>query len=163
MNPEVTVRGRGVMEKCTYCIQRIEAARITTRKEGGRPFRDGDVVTACQAACPTRAIDFGNIVDETSIVYKKREQDPRSYGLLSQLNVKPRTEYLARIRNPHSRLMTAKQKEDLVRFKDSVHGHGDHDQHPSSESHPAESHPAESHPAESHPAEPPATEAVQAS
>lgn len=129
MNPEVTVRGRGVMEKCTYCIQRVETAKITARKEGGRPIRDGDVVTACQSACPTRAINFGSIVDENAIVYQMRNNDPRSYGMLSQLNLKPRTEYLARIRNPHIRLMTTHQRADLVRFKDYVHGHGGHGDH----------------------------------
>jgi len=132
MNPEVTVRGRGVMEKCTYCVQRVESAKITARKEGGREIQDGDVVTACQSACPTKAIEFGNIADSTSAVAKTREL-PHSYGMLSQLNVKPRTEYLARIRNTPAQLMTRKQIEDLETLKShgshghDEHGHSDHD------------------------------------
>ncbi|MFK8113620.1 MAG: TAT-variant-translocated molybdopterin oxidoreductase, partial [Rubripirellula sp.] len=102
MNPEVSVRGRGVMEKCTYCVQRVEKGKINAIKEN-RSIADGDVVTACQSACPTRAIEFGNIADQESKVSKKRA-DVRSYGMLGQLNVKPRTEYLARVRNPHKRL-----------------------------------------------------------
>ena len=127
MNPEVTVRGRGVMEKCTYCVQRVENAKITARKED-RTIADGDVVTACQSACPTRAIEFGNIADEKSVVAKKHA-DVRSYGMLGQLNIKPRTEYLARVRNPHKRLMTAKQLDDLVKLEaphHDDHGHEDH-------------------------------------
>ena len=93
MNPDVTVRGRGVMEKCTYCVQRVEKAKITARKED-RSIVDGDVVTACQSACASKAIEFGNIADPKSVVSAKRA-DVRSYGMLEQLNVKPRTEYLA--------------------------------------------------------------------
>lgn len=122
MNPEVTVRGRGVMEKCTYCVQRVEAGKIEAIKEG-RAIADGDVITACQSACPTRAIEFGNIADPNSVVAKKHA-DVRSYGMLGQLNIKPRTEYLARVRNPHKRLMTAKQIEDLTELE--AHGHDDH-------------------------------------
>jgi len=124
MNPEVTVRGRGVMEKCTYCIQRVEGAKINAIKEG-RSVADGDVVTACQSACPTRAIEFGDISDPKSAVSKK-QADNRSYGMLSQLNVKARTEYLARVTNPHKRLMTAKQLSDLVNLHLHESHHGDH-------------------------------------
>ncbi len=127
MNPEVTVRGRGVMEKCTYCVQRVEKAKITARKED-RSIADGDVVTACQSACPTRAIEFGNIADQDSVVSKKRK-DVRSYGMLGQLNVKPRTEYLARVRNPHQRLMTAKQLQDLAEMEPPHHGDHGHEDH----------------------------------
>ncbi|TWU38459.1 TAT-variant-translocated molybdopterin oxidoreductase [Novipirellula artificiosorum] len=122
MNPEVTVRGRGVMEKCTYCVQRVEKAKIDARKDGGRPIADGDVVTACQSACPTRAIEFGNVADPNSKVSKKHK-DPRSYGMLSQLNVKARTEYLARVRNPHSLLMTRAQIDDLAQLHSPHAGH----------------------------------------
>ncbi|MBI4403610.1 MAG: 4Fe-4S dicluster domain-containing protein [Deltaproteobacteria bacterium] len=96
-NPDVTVRSRGVMEKCTYCIQRIHAARVTSEKEG-RLVRDGEVKTACQAACPTEAIVFGNINDPNSRVSRLKAH-PLDYGLLEELNTRPRTTYLARIKN----------------------------------------------------------------
>jgi molybdopterin-containing oxidoreductase family iron-sulfur binding subunit len=124
LNPDVTVRGRGVMEKCTYCVQRVEKAKIEARKDGGRLIRDGDVITACQAACGTNAIEFGNIADPESIVAKKRK-DVRAYGILEQLNIKPRTEYLARVRNPNPRLMTREQIIDL----ETIHAHGGHGDH----------------------------------
>ncbi len=98
-NPEVTVRSRGVMEKCTYCVQRISAARINAELHD-RPIADGDVVTACQAVCPTRAISFGNIRDSQSAVATEK-QSALSYSLLSELNTRPRTTYLASLRNPH--------------------------------------------------------------
>ena len=137
LNPEVTVRGRGVMEKCTYCVQRIEAAKIEARKDGDRPIHDGDIVTACQSACPTNAIEFGNVADPKSRV-SKMHADVRNYGMLEQLNVKPRTQYLARVRNPHARLMTSHQIEDLEKLKaphghhgdeHGDHGHDDHNHH----------------------------------
>ncbi len=93
-NPEVTVRARGVMEKCTYCIQRITAARITSAKDAHAPIPDGAVETACQGACPTRAITFGNVADPGSQVSAAR-RDGREYALLGHLNTRPRTTYLA--------------------------------------------------------------------
>jgi MoCo/4Fe-4S cofactor protein with predicted Tat translocation signal len=93
-NPEVTVRSRGVMEKCTYCTQRIEAAHAEADKQN-RPLREGDVVTACQSACPTKAITFGNINDPESEVSRLR-RDGRHYALLEELGTRPRTTYLAR-------------------------------------------------------------------
>jgi molybdopterin-containing oxidoreductase family iron-sulfur binding subunit len=98
-NPDVTVRNRGVMEKCTYCVQRISAARIRA-KTAGREIADGEVVTACQAVCPSNAITFGSIHDEQSVVSRKKSE-PRSYGLLAELNTHPRTTYLAKVTNPN--------------------------------------------------------------
>jgi molybdopterin-containing oxidoreductase family iron-sulfur binding subunit len=96
-NPDVTVRARGVMEKCTYCVQRISRARRTAEKED-RSIRDGEVVTACQAACPTRAITFGDKRDAGSRVAALRKE-PHHYALLGRLGTRPRTTYLARLRN----------------------------------------------------------------
>jgi len=97
-NPEVTVRTRGVMEKCTYCIQRISVARIEAEKEN-RAIRDGELKTACQQACPAQAIVFGNIRDPASKVTELKSH-PLNYGMLAELNTRPRTSYLARVRNP---------------------------------------------------------------
>ncbi len=88
------MRARGVMEKCTYCIQRIAAARIDSAKDAHAPIPDGTVETACQGACPTRAITFGNVADPDSQV-SAAKRDPRNYSLLGHLNTKPRTTYLA--------------------------------------------------------------------
>ena len=102
-NPDVTVRSRGVMEKCTYCVQRINASRIQAQQEH-RLIRDGEVVTACQQACPTGAIIFGNINDASSQV-SQMKATPLNYSLLAELNTQPRTTYLARLRNPNPALM----------------------------------------------------------
>jgi molybdopterin-containing oxidoreductase family iron-sulfur binding subunit len=98
MNPEVTVRSRGVMEKCTYCVQRINAVKIGAKNDA-RPIRDGEIVTACEQACPSRAIVFGNLNDVESRV-AKLQKSGRAYALLAELNVRPRTQYLARLKNP---------------------------------------------------------------
>ncbi|MGA7307207.1 MAG: TAT-variant-translocated molybdopterin oxidoreductase [Rhodothermales bacterium] len=104
-NPNVTVRFRGVMEKCTYCIQRIREAGVHARRDD-RLIADGEVQTACQQACPSQAISFGNIADEKSTVVA-RKANPRAYELLAELAIKPRTSYLARLRNPNPALEEA--------------------------------------------------------
>ena len=101
-NPDVTVRSRGVMEKCTYCIQRISSARITSNNEG-RAIRDGEVVTACEAACPSEAILFGDLNDPDSHITAVKGS-PLNYALLEELNTVPRTTYLAKVSNPNPRL-----------------------------------------------------------
>ena len=98
-NPEVSIRSRGVMEKCTYCTQRISEARIEAEKEGRR-VRDGEVLTACQSVCPTGAIVFGDMNDPLSKVAKVKA-DPRNYNLLNELNTQPRTTYLPDVKNPN--------------------------------------------------------------
>jgi molybdopterin-containing oxidoreductase family iron-sulfur binding subunit len=104
-NPDLTVRSRGVMEKCTYCVQRIQAARIDA-KLAERSLADGDVRTACEQACPTQAIVFGDLADPASRV-RARKTSRRNYALLSELGTRPRTSYLERLRNPHPDLAAA--------------------------------------------------------
>ena len=105
-NPEVTVRSRGVMEKCSYCVQRINHARYAAEKEN-RPIRDGEIVTACQQACPAQAIVFGNVSDPDSAVSKVKSE-MRTYGLLTELGTRPRTTYLAHLSNPNPKIPRAR-------------------------------------------------------
>ena len=101
-NPDVTVRSRGVMEKCTYCVQRINQAKMEATADG-RKLKDGDIVTACQQACPSQAIVFGDLNDKASRLAKLKAE-PRSYGVLTDLNTRPRTTYLAAVRNPNPKM-----------------------------------------------------------
>jgi molybdopterin-containing oxidoreductase family iron-sulfur binding subunit len=97
LNPDVVVRSRGVMEKCSLCVQRIQDGKAIAKREG-RAVRDGDIRTACQQSCPTRAIEFGDLNDPNSRV-SARARDARNYAVLEELNVKPAVTYLTRIRN----------------------------------------------------------------
>ncbi|MCA8980998.1 MAG: TAT-variant-translocated molybdopterin oxidoreductase [Planctomycetes bacterium] len=102
-NPEVTVRSRGVMEKCTFCVQRIQKTKIAA-KNAQRPIEDGEIQSACQQACPPQAIVFGDLADPTSRV-AQLHASPRSYALLGELNIRPRNQYLARVTNPNPALV----------------------------------------------------------
>jgi molybdopterin-containing oxidoreductase family iron-sulfur binding subunit len=101
MNPDVTVRFRGVIEKCTYCVQRLSRAKIATKRETDslKP-KDGSVKTACQQACPSDAIYFGDLTDNASVVAQTKRNE-RNYLLLEELNIRPRTSYMAKLRNPN--------------------------------------------------------------
>ncbi|MBX3367491.1 MAG: TAT-variant-translocated molybdopterin oxidoreductase [Phycisphaeraceae bacterium] len=123
MNPDVTVRSRGVMEKCSYCMQRINAARVETKLQGLPGIPDGFFQVACQQACPSNAITFGDILDEASKVSKTR-QNQRSYMLLGYLNTRPRTSHMVRVSNPNPKLR--KPVEDPFHHGHGDHGHGDH-------------------------------------
>ncbi len=125
-NPDVTVRARGVMEKCNYCVQRVTQARIEAERED-RPMRDGEVITACQQACPTDAILFGNIADTNSAV-RKSKAHPLNYGLLAELGTQPRTTYLARLRNPNRVLDSYEGK---PKKNGDTHGEGADSEHES--------------------------------
>ncbi|HET8937914.1 MAG TPA: 4Fe-4S dicluster domain-containing protein [Polyangiales bacterium] len=107
LNPSVTVRFRGVIEKCSYCVQRIEGARISARQKGRTELRDGEVQAACAQACSTGAITFGNINDPNALVTRRRNRD-RNYALLSEIGTRPRTRFLGKIRNPNPEMKAVK-------------------------------------------------------
>jgi molybdopterin-containing oxidoreductase family iron-sulfur binding subunit len=102
LNPDVTVRSRGVMEKCTFCVQRINAGKIDS-KRSGIPIADGAMATACEQACPTKAIIFGDLVDKKSRVTQSVDS-MRSYRLVEELNLQARVHYLSKVRNPNPEL-----------------------------------------------------------
>jgi molybdopterin-containing oxidoreductase family iron-sulfur binding subunit len=117
LNPDVTVRSRGVMEKCTFCVQRIEEAKIHARNEG-RNIRDGEIQTACQQSCPARAINFGDLVDADSRVGKLKH-DERDYILLEEVNLRPQISYLAKVRCPTNFSLSdqaKKERDDKLKF-----------------------------------------------
>ena len=123
-NPDVTVRMRGVMEKCSYCIQRINAARVESKLHNLPGIPDGFFQAACQQACPSNSIIFGDILDKNSAVAKSRASG-RSYGLLGYLNTRPRTSYLLKVRNPNPRLVSDERRHS---WEDPFHhGHDSHD------------------------------------
>ena len=97
LNPDVTVRSRGVMEKCSFCVQRIQAGKLDAKKDN-RPLKDGDVVTACQSVCPTNAIVFGDKNDKASEIVTK-VMDKRTYGVIEEIHTMPNVTYLTKVRN----------------------------------------------------------------
>ena len=121
-NPEVTIRSRGVMEKCTFCTQRIQAAKIESEKQN-RPVRDGEIQTACQTACPTDAIIFGNLNDPESRVAKLKGE-PRNYEVLADLNTRPRASYLGAIRNTNAEIAGVSGAKGHGNSHDDQHGGG---------------------------------------
>ncbi len=128
-NPEVSIRSRGVMEKCTYCTQRIAAARIESQKDGARKIRDGEVVTACQSVCPTNAIVFGDMNDPNSKVSKAKKNE-RDYTVLNDLNTQPRTTYLAGLKNQNKEMPDYKAP-----VKKASEGHKSETKAPGGEAH----------------------------
>jgi len=129
MNPEVTIRSRGVMEKCTYCVQHIQAAKIQAKNEN-RKIGPNEVQTACQSACATQAIKFGDLHNFESDV-AKAHANPRAYSMLEELNNRPRTKYLARVRNPHEALCDIDDRNSVGHHG----GHGSHGDHGHDEGH----------------------------
>ncbi|HYV91111.1 MAG TPA: TAT-variant-translocated molybdopterin oxidoreductase [Chitinophagales bacterium] len=109
LNPDVTVRSRGVMEKCSFCVQRLQESKLTAKKEG-RPLKDGDTRTACQTACPTEAIQFGNVLEENSVV-RNDHDDARGYYVLSELNTRPSIVYMKKVRNTDEKVATYVNRE----------------------------------------------------
>jgi molybdopterin-containing oxidoreductase family iron-sulfur binding subunit len=145
MNPEVTVRTRGVMEKCTYCVQRIQNTKIQANNEGRRPIGPNEITTACQDACPTKAIKFGDLHNAESDV-AKAHANPRAYVMLEELNNRPRTKYLARVRNVHPALMEFDDRNSIPQY---LHG-GHNEQHDHHEGEKDHDHDHEGHDHDEH-------------
>jgi len=128
LNPDVTVRSRGVMEKCSFCIQRLQHAKLDAKKEN-RALKDGEAKTACMQACSTNAIVFGNTADETSLVSKGREENPqRLFYSLEQLHVLPNVSYLAKVRNTDDIPELAPKVEQAIHSQEKQHGGGSHEE-----------------------------------
>ena len=144
-NPNVTVRMRGVMEKCTFCTQRIESAKIEQKRLAGASdnirIADGNIKVACQQVCPTDAITFGDISDADSEVSKMKAND-RNYSVLGYLNARPRTTYLARLRNPNPEMPDTYEKPYAYAQYDERYGHGSHGSHADDHSSHSEDAPA---------------------
>lgn len=137
MNPEVTIRSRGVMEKCTYCVQRIQAGKIKAKVEH-RKIGPNEITTACQDSCPTEAIKFGDLHNFESDV-AKAHASPRAYSMLEELNNRPRTQYLARVRNPHEALRDIDDRNSVGHHGGhGSHGEHGHDSHDDDHSHHAD-------------------------
>lgn len=151
-NPDVTVRMRGVMEKCTYCVQRIQTARIAQKVKAGASndvrIPDGMVRTACQNACATEAIIFGDISDADTQVSKAKAND-RDYAVLGYLNVRPRTTYLARLRNPNPKISGAEPFSQLEYQQKAGKAHGKGESH-GADSHGTDHHATDAHATDSH-------------
>jgi molybdopterin-containing oxidoreductase family iron-sulfur binding subunit len=115
LNPDVTVRSRGVMEKCSFCVQRLQEAKLTAKK-AGRPLKDGEARTACQQACPTDAIIFGNVNDKESAIHKVRheQQKERMFYVLEQIHTLPNVNYLSKIRNAEEVVAGNEAKDGLM-------------------------------------------------
>jgi Fe-S-cluster-containing dehydrogenase component len=117
LNPDVTVRTRGVMEKCSFCVQRLQDAKLAAKK-AGRPLRDGEAKTACQQACPTDAILFGNVRDKDSNIYKLRmqEQQERTFYVLEHIHTLPSINYLAKIRNTEEIKAGDENRDEFLKY-----------------------------------------------
>ena len=154
LNPEVSVRVRGVMEKCTYCVQRIQHATIPVDNDPSRELEDGAIQTACGQACPTNAIVFGDLNDPSSRV-RELHESARAYKLLSEYNTKPRTAYLARIRNPHPLLERAAPYYRDLHLHEHHGDHGGHGEHGGERHEDEDGHPHGGHGHEEHDGVPP--------
>jgi molybdopterin-containing oxidoreductase family iron-sulfur binding subunit len=119
LNPDVVVRGRGVMEKCTMCVQRLQAGKLEAKK-AGTPIKDGAIKTACQQACPTHAITFGDLNDKDSKVTKERENE-RNYFLLEEVGIKPTVSYLVKVRNQEEKILLEAEEEHEAGEKNEKH------------------------------------------